>query len=147
MQQQPYLSYVQQYRCYRKELYTRYVSYCCLSTVPLLYFVLCSIVSYLQGEPDEGDRDAVHEPDPGQATSPAGGEVLEERCHGDGEAEQRCRVRLRKPADLERSLTGNVYASASPLAGFLLHLFFINIGAARAFGSESRGWGGSTGMF
>ena len=115
------------------------------STVVTLSY---SVVSYLQGEPDEGDRDAVHEPDPGQATSPAGGgEVLEERCYGDSEADQRCRVRQRKPADLERSLTGNVDASAGPLAGFLLHLFFINIGAARVFGLESRGCGGSTGMF
>ena len=146
MQQQPYLSY-SSIAVNVKSCIPDMCKYHTAVCQQYRYYTSYSEVSYPPGEPDEGDRDAVHEPDPGLATSPAGGEVLEERCHGDGEAEQRCRVRLRKPADLERSLTGNVYASAGPLAGFLLRLFFINIGAARAFGLESRGWGGSTGMF
>ena len=69
---------VQQYRCYRKELYTRYIMYHTAVCQQYRYYTSYSVVSYLQVEPDEGDRDAVHEPDPGQATSSAGGEVLEE---------------------------------------------------------------------
>ena len=86
MQQQPYLSYssiaVTVKSCIPD---TWYVSLLSVNST-VIYCTSYFVVSYLQGKPDEGDRDAVHGPDPGQATSPAGGEVLEERCHGDGKA-------------------------------------------------------------
>ena len=83
MQQQPHLSYSSIAVAVKRCVPDMYHTAVCQQ---YRYYTSYSEVSYPPGEPDEGDRDAVHEPDPGLATSPAGGEVLEERCHGDGEA-------------------------------------------------------------